>query len=177
MITEKQDILSLHISVNDTTSEILQLVSSFGKKEINIIPFEGSWTAAQVAEHVTKSNTGIAKEFQKKGKICEREPDAGVQHLKSVFLNFTTKLRSPEFILPTRDMYSRETVIRNLKKSIDTLKGVSKNEDLFRVIDHPIFGEVTKLEMLHFVVYHTQRHIHQLKNIIKILEDQKGKKG
>jgi len=34
---------------------------------------------------------------------------------------------------------------------------------LAEIIALPIFGEVTKLELLYFVLYHTQRHIHQLK--------------
>ena len=37
--------------------------------------------------------------------------------------------------------------------------------NLSEMISHSLFGEVTKLELLHFVVYHTQRHIHQLKKI------------
>ena len=175
MTTEKTDAQEIFIAVDNTTLELLQLVSSFDEKEINKIPFEGSWTAAQVAEHVTRSNMGITKEFLKTGKACEREPDAGVQKLKSIFLNFSTKLKSPEFILPTKDIYQKETVVSDLRKSIEDLKEVSRNENLFQIINHAIFGEITRLEMLHFVVYHTKRHIHQLKNIFRIIEDQKRK--
>jgi len=177
MIADKINTKKLFSSLDDTTSEFLRSVSLFEENEINKIPFDGSWTGAQVAEHVTRSNIGITNELQKKGRACEREPDAGVQELKSVFLNFTSKLKSPEFILPTKDSYDKEIVIRDLKKSINELKEISENEDLFRVINHPVFGEVTKLELIHFVVYHTQRHIHQLKNIFKIIEEEKRKSG
>ena len=177
MIADKINIKELFFSLDDVTSEFLRSVSLFDENEINKIPFEGSWTGAQVAEHVTRSNIGITKELQKEGKPCDREPDAGAQELRSVFLNFTTKLKSPEFILPTKNHYHKETVITDLKKSIDNLKEVSEKEDLFRIIDHPIFGEVTKLELIHFVVYHTQRHIHQLKNILKIIKEEKRKPG
>jgi hypothetical protein len=177
MIADKINTKELFSSLDDTTSEFLRSVSLFEENEINKIPFDGSWTGAQVAEHVTRSNIGITKELQKKGRPCEREPDAGVQELKSVFLNFTSKLKSPEFILPTKDSYDKEIVITDLKKSINELKEISENEDLFRIINHPVFGEVTKLELIHFVVYHTQRHIHQLKNIFKIIEEEKRKSG
>lgn len=29
----------------------------------------------------------------------------------------------------------------------------------------PVFGYLTRLEAIYFVIYHTQRHLHQLKNI------------
>ena len=35
----------------------------------------------------------------------------------------------------------------------------------------PVFGEITKLELLHFVLYHTQRHIHQLKKILAAISN------
>ena len=177
MIADKINTKELFSSLDDTTSEFLRSVSLFDENEINKISFEDSWTAAQIAEHVTRSNIGITKELQKEGKTCDREPDAGVQGLRSVFLNFTTKLKSPEFILPTKNVYKKERLIADLKKSIDRLKEEGKQQDLFKEIHHPIFGDVTKLELLHFVVYHTQRHIHQLKNILKIIKEEKRKPG
>ena len=175
MITDKINIKELFSLLDYTTSEFFRSVSLFDENEINKIPFEGSWTGAQVAEHVTRSNRGITKELQKEGKACDREPDAGVDQIKSIFLNFTKKLKSPEFILPTKSVYEKERLIADLKKSIERLKVEGKRQDLFKEIHHPIFGNTTKLELLHFVVYHTQRHIHQLKNIFKIIKEEKRK--
>lgn len=155
--------------LDDTTSKFLELVSLFDEKKINIRPQHDRWTAAQVAEHVTRSNNNISLEMSKEGKVCGREPDLGVEKIKSIFLNFEKKLNSPEFILPTKETYEREAVIHELKTSIDRLMNVAKKEDPFQIINHAIFGEITRFETLYFVVYHTQRHIHQLKNIQKII--------
>jgi len=155
-------------SLDSTTSELLELISSFSETQINEIPSAGSWTAAQVAEHVTKSNIGIIKSLKKDGKPPGRAPDAGVEQLKRTFLDFDKKLQSPEFILPTQDIYQKKLVIDNLGISIAQLRESGDEVSLFEMISHPIFGEITKLELLHFVVYHTQRHIHQLRNIFAI---------
>jgi dihydrofolate reductase len=170
MTTEKPDTKKLFESLDDTTSELLLLVSSFSEKQINEIPSRGSWTAAQVAEHITRSNKGIARALQKEGSITAGNADKRVQELKKVFLDFSTKFLSPEFILPTRDIYRKETLIDDLKKSVEQLKEVSSKVNLFETVNNPPLGELTKLEMLHFVVYHTQRHIHQLKNIFRVTE-------
>jgi hypothetical protein len=169
MTPGKTNTKELFQSLEDTTSEFLELVSSFDEQEINTKAGHGGWTPAQIAEHVTRSNDNITKEMSKEGKICEREPDLGVERIKSIFLNFEKKLNSPEFILPTKEMYGQELVIQELKTSIDRLMDVAKREDPFQIIHHAIFGDVTRLETLYFVVYHTQRHIHQLKNIQKII--------
>jgi len=170
MITERLNTMELFTSLDDATSEFLQLVSSFGEKQINAVPFENSWTAAQVAEHVTKSNSGIALSLQKEGEVIARNPEERARELKETFLNFSTKLQSPKFILPTKDIYSKEEVIAELKKSIWQIKDLSRRVNLSEAIKHPAFGEITKLEMLHFVVYHTQRHIHQIKKIFRTTE-------
>jgi hypothetical protein len=47
-------------------------MSSFSETQINEIPSTGSWTAAQVAEHVTKSNIGIVKSLKKRGNLPGR---------------------------------------------------------------------------------------------------------
>ena len=165
MIAEKLNIEALMKSVELTTSRFLELTSSFHQEDINKIPFDNSWTAAQVAEHVTRSNIGITKSLRQPGKTVSRPVDEGVQQLKNVFLNFEKKLQSPQFILPTRNIYDREWIITHLETSILELRDTAANINYYEAIDHPIFGEITKYELLHFVIYHTQRHKHQLTNI------------
>jgi len=168
MMTDIIDTEELFASFDHTASELLELISSFTETQINEIPFAGSWTAAQVAEHITRSNIGIINFLNKNGKSPDRPPDAIAGQLHKTFLDFETKLQSPEFILPTRDIYQKKLVIDNLEISIVGLKELSRHVNLFEMISHPIFGDITKLELVHFVVYHTQRHVHQLKNIFTI---------
>lgn len=171
MKTEKVYLEEFFVSFEDTGSEFLQMTSSFTEDEINAIPYEDGWTAAQVAEHVTRSNEFIQKGLSEDGKITGRDPDERAGELKKMFLNFDVKMASPDMILPTRFFYEKEAVVDNLKKSIMKLRQLSKTVNLTEAIDDPIFGNITKLELLYFVMYHTQRHAHQLKNIFKIVEN------
>jgi hypothetical protein len=165
-------------SLDDTSSELLQLISSEDPATINTIPsdsndIKNSWSAAQVTSHVTKSNKAIAQALNMEGKTAERNPAERVQELRSMFLDFTTKFQSPEFIRPNQDSYQRDTLIADLKKSTDRLKELRININLSEIISLPAFGEITKLELLHFVLYHTQRHVHQLKNIFREVKNNK----
>lgn len=170
MTTDTINTKELFASLDETWSELLKLISSTDSSTVNTVPFKDSWTAAQLATHVTKSNKAIAQGLNMEGKPVERNPEEGVQHLKKMFLDFTTKFQSPEFIIPENIEYNKEAVIAAFKKSIEQLQNTRTKVNLIEIINLPVFGEVTKLELLHFVLYHTQRHNHQLKKIIKTLQ-------
>lgn len=168
MIREYEEAGELFRSLDVTTSELVALVSQFNETQINTIPFRGSWTAAQVAEHITRSNIGIAQSLKIEGRPTYRDTSENVRKLKEQFLNFDVKLHSPKFILPTRDIYHKEIVIADLKRSIEKLSQTRSIVNLTETLSHPIFGEITRLELFHFVLYHTQRHIHQLREIFRV---------
>lgn len=169
MIRDEMNVKELFIRLDNSTSEFLKLVSSFSEEEINRMPFENSWSAAQVADHVTRSNFSIAKALQLNGTPINRDPAERVEELKDIFLDFATKLRSPSFILPTQDSYEKKTLMARLQHSIEKITELSKETDLTEMINHVAFGDITKLEILHFVIYHTQRHTRQLENILHIV--------
>ena len=160
----------LFAALDGTTNELMELIASVDQQRINAAPFKDSWTPAQLIVHVTKSNRAIAQGLLMKGSPAERHPDAGVQQLKKMFLDFNIKYQSPKFIVPEEEDYNKEEIIAALKKSIERLRDVREKINLSEIISLPPFGEVTKLELLHFVLYHTTRHIHQLKNILHILQ-------
>jgi uncharacterized damage-inducible protein DinB len=157
--------------INKTCENLMNLIISFSQEEINITPFENSWTAAQVISHITRSNRSITQALSMEATAAARRPDARVEELKEIFLDFNTKLKSPDFILPDKDIYNKEKLVENLQQSIDQLLAESAKVNLSGAIQHPAFGDITKLELLHFVLYHTLRHIRQLKNIFQLVEN------
>ena len=169
MRTEPVDAKKLFASLDETWEELLHLVSSTNETLINKIPFKDSWTVAQLATHITKSNYGMAKTLEMQGKAATRDPAEGVPKMKEIFLDFSKKYQSPEFILPAVKVYNKESVLNDLGKSVEQLKDEGKSVELSGLLNVQIFGEVTKLELFYFILYHTQRHIRQLKNILKKL--------
>jgi effector-binding domain-containing protein len=155
---------SLMGELEKTTTELLQTLATFNQETINRIPFEGSWTAAQVGDHLLKSYTGMLQALYGQVKPTERKPDEKVAELKATFLNFDTKLQSPKFIIPTSSVYEKETLLTSLQSTIAQLMETLKATDLSQTcLGFTTFGDITRLEIFHFIVFHTQRHIHQIK--------------
>jgi hypothetical protein len=161
------DTKKLFLSLDETWKKFADLISSAETNSINKIPYEGSWTIGQVARHVTKSNFGMVKALQMHGTIPERDLLQAEPKLKQIFLDFKAKYNSPEFIIPEAIEYQKEDILDDLKNSIQQLKEQREKQDLSELLNLEILGELTKLELLYFVLYHTQRHIHQLENILE----------
>ncbi len=173
MPNNKLNTQDLFVSLGNTITELVELISSADSTKINAIPFNDSWTAAQLASHITKSNKAITQAMNMEGKKTGRDPGERIQELKNMFLNYETKFQSPDFIMPTKDIYEKKILVDDLKNSIKQFKDAGWSIDLSEIISLPSFGEITKLELAWFVLYHTQRHIHQLKNIFASLENNK----
>jgi len=156
----------LFAALEKTWKELSDLAQSTPANEFNKVPFTDSWTVAQLITHVTKSNRAIGQGMEMPGKPADRNPESGVPKLKKMFLDFEAKYQSPDFIVPEDILYEKATVIRLLDQSVDTIRQSADRQQLNEIINLPIFGEISKVELLHFVLYHTQRHIHQLKHIL-----------
>jgi len=154
--------------IDSTAAELLQLIDSFDQSSFNTVPFQGSWTPGQVAEHLLLSTAGIAKAVIGKTEPTQRDPAQFVAPLRDAFLDFSTKMKSPDFIIPSEDPKDKTSLISELSEAWHTIAAAAKTQDLTATcldFKFPTLGFVTRLELISFGVVHTKRHIWQLKNI------------
>ncbi|MEO6452453.1 MAG: DinB family protein [Ginsengibacter sp.] len=170
MITETSDKNELFTAIDEAVSELVSLMSSLDENQINSVPYQDSWTAAQLLTHVTKSTNGMAKAMLMESKPAKRDPGEKILHLKNAFLDFSSKMESPDFIVPGEGPYGKQAVINEINKSFQQFKEDTNKANLTDIVKGLPLGEITKLEILHFVLYHTQRHLHQMKKIYDALK-------
>jgi len=156
--------------VSNAFAGFLQAFSSISREDVNKIPYADSWTAAQVVLHVTKSTAFMIRLVDTQGVAARRNPDARVDELEKFFLNFSVKLDAPEMIVPPPGEYEKEILIENLESLTCMLLEKSSLTNLDEMITGTILGDVTRLELLYFVSFHTRRHTHQLERIAAALE-------
>ncbi|MBL0741203.1 DinB family protein [Chryseolinea lacunae] len=162
----------LLILLDTTTHDLLHVLASFTPQQFNTVPFEGSWTPGQVAEHVYKSEAGIPKLWSGRVIPTLRKPDEKADTLKSIFLDYTIKMESPEFILPSNTPKDKDTLINQLRTNRFAIRHLAETIDLtltFPDFPFPTFGELTGIEWATFVVCHAKRHTRQLQNLHRVL--------
>jgi hypothetical protein len=165
MATGTTDKSELFIAIDVAVSELSGLVSSLDENKINVVPYKDSWTAGQLIRHVTKSTNGMTKAMSKESKPATRNPGEKIPELKKAFLDLSNKMKSPDFIVPEEGPYEKQAAIGELNKSFEQFKESTNKVNLNDIVKGLPLGEITKLEILHFVLYHTQRHLHQMKKI------------
>lgn len=155
-----------------TLGELIYILGSFEEGSINIVPFEGSWTAAQVGEHLRKSYHGMLKMLSGRTTPTDREPDEKVKEIRRDFGDFSIRMTSPDFVVPGNKQYDREELLQSLSALKTEIVNAANHFDLSETcmeFAFPVYGHLTRLETINFIIVHTQRHIHQLKNIYQKL--------
>jgi len=168
----KTMVTEIRVEFGKTSDELIQMISSTSDEQFNEIPFDGSWSVAQVGEHLLKSY-GIVKVLNGQGAETKRLPGKEIVQVKKIFLDFDAKYKSAEALLPTDEPIEKEELLRGLQKRISQINEVIQTKDLTETcIDRPFkgIGDLTRMEWLHVILFHTQRHIHQIENILKSLE-------
>lgn len=164
----------LKIEIISTFEQLYQTLSLFTQGEINAIPFEGSWTSGQVARHIIKSTSGLKQICDNNTQKLAVNPEEKVPALKQIFLDFSSKMNSPEFIYPEIKDYDKELLLSSIQKIEKELVYITENYDLGLTcmeFEMPGFGNLTIYELVSFAVIHTKRHIYQLTNIYKALRN------
>ncbi|HKO79459.1 MAG TPA: DinB family protein [Chitinophagaceae bacterium] len=168
-----QDILA---GMTKTVNKLLQAIDDFPEEKFNTVPFEGSWTPAQVSDHILKSVSGVLELLYATTKLTSRNPDEKVDAIKAMFLDFTIKMKSPDFVLPRNTPIEKETMLSAWEDLKIKILEATRTLDLSATcaaFELPVFEELTRSEWVWFAIYHMQRHTHQLKNIYEILINQK----
>ncbi|KAA2238915.1 DinB family protein [Chitinophaga agrisoli] len=153
-------------SFETTFTSLLQILSAFNQEQLNTVPFEGSWTAGQLGRHLQKG--AITDTLTGPSKPTMRQPDEKMPIIESIFLDFNTKMQSPDFVRPEDMVYDRDRLIHELSQIVARTEAAIQVQDLtltYTEFDIPGIGEMTRMEWIHFGVCHAQRHIRQLKNI------------
>ncbi|MBT1703785.1 DinB family protein [Chryseosolibacter indicus] len=165
-----KEVLSEFIKVNADFNNTLNM---FEEEQLFMSPQPGSWSAAEVAEHVVLSDQGMYRFITGNSVPTKRKPDAHVNEIREMFLDFSFKMNSPEFIIPKGIFTSKKEIDGNLGEIVAMLTKQIGSIDLTQTcldIDIPEFKESTRLEIVHFLIVHTQRHHHQLQKIEAIIK-------
>lgn len=78
-------------------------------------------------------------------------------------------MKSPDFIVPQEKEYNQQELIKTLTAIKDEIAEAIETLDTNKTctgFELPNSGFITRAEAITFTIVHTQRHIHQLRNMI-----------
>lgn len=153
-------------------SQTINLLGSMSEDALNKAPFAGSWTAAQVARHLYKSQKGTDTMMLQPSDEAGRDPGERIENYKEILTNYEHKMESPGFLIPEEKKYDKDKLINALqevKGEILPVIGTANLNELAPIGDETPLKGSTKLEIVHFLLYHTIRHNRQIEKIKEML--------
>jgi hypothetical protein len=160
----------LQKKITETFEQLNGILSSFSEDKLNEAPDKGSWTAGQVIQHLIMASSGFPEMCSGPTEKTTRKHDEKVKDIAALFLNFTIKMQSPEFIIPSDTKYNKNSLTLSLQKIEEDLLHVTETYDLTLTClnsEIPTFGKFTIYEWINFTLIHIQRHIKQLNSIFQ----------
>ncbi|MDB5271998.1 MAG: hypothetical protein JWO58_365 [Chitinophagaceae bacterium] len=159
----------LDTNTNALTELLLEVDVAFFDR----LPSPESWSSAQVAEHIYVLDRFIYSILNGEIETSTRPADEKVTLIQSVMNNRTRTLNAPDPIVPLGKVKDQQIIITKIitaRKDIHRFIQVADLTPVCLAFTHKGFGPMTRLEWILFLIAHTQRHFHQLKNISEALQ-------
>jgi DinB superfamily len=137
----------IQAEISKALAELHEVFSRFEQEQVNVVPFEGSWTAGQLLRHMNMSNSGFVQLLNGTVSDTQRNPDELVETIKADLLDFTIKMQSPEAIQPPKIIYDKEKLLSSLKKIQEHLNQSIETLDLTKTcmdFELPVYGFLTR---------------------------------
>lgn len=162
-------------TVDRNTRAVLDLAKTCSKEKLAFGP-EGGWNILQILEHLYLTDKRIIQIMaQPSEAVAASDEVFGDAKLKDFMVTQRgRRIEAPDALKPTgavRDLGEFETLFlktRNeLKEAVES--GKIQMDDKLR--KHRIFGDMTQRDWIYFLIHHTDRHVEQIKDLLKRFEN------
>lgn len=175
-VTQTQDMYTQDIISRDYHANLDYLkgvISEISLEVFSVQPNVHSWSINHIIEHILNVEKSTKAIGNRPTEETDRSPSIKINDIKSRALNFEVKVQAPTAVLPTKERSDHQKMLEELEITrIGILKqGNEKGwHQIITIIKHPIFGAMTRLEWLYFNIYHVERHIHQIRQTLHIVQ-------
>ena len=168
--------MTLQEKLQANTSALFNSIDSIAQSQAQFKPSSTSWSILECVEHVFLVNVSVSKNITilAPEKIENDKTELfGEGKLNHLLVNKRDafKVIAPEFASPKGKFITIEDAKQNITSII--------NEITNYILTHPIeqethsikhfrLGEMTKVDWIHFLISHTNRHILQIEEVKKL---------
>lgn len=145
-------------------------------------PAAGSWSVAQIIQHLALVEDRVIKDLGKEVSRPPRKVSFAKRFVPtSIVSSRLLRVKAPQAVNPetnagpadVKEIPGKATAIANYNRARNDLKTLcaTHGNERFRqiVFKHPFLGEIDGVATVSFVGYHEQRHYKQIREVLKKL--------
>jgi uncharacterized damage-inducible protein DinB len=161
-------------NLQTTHDKFLQSIAGLSQKQWTFKPGPDRWSVAEVAEHITVSESTILGLIQKQVMASPAAPEKREQvkgkdeMILQRMPDRSHKAQAPEFLRPTGRWLTEADVTKAFEESRKvTMDYVRTTNDDLRdhFFDHPVFGTMDGYQWLLLLSSHSARHTAQIEEV------------
>jgi hypothetical protein len=159
---------TLNKALESAFDEFIDAFSSFDESQINVIPFAGSWTPAQVAVHIILATDGVPDTTNKP---ADREVDFYLPRIRPWWEDLSKKFNAPIPLQPDDRTRFKNEILEELYRVREKDMEIIAEQDLTPIcldFELPTIGYLSRYEWLWFIQMHLKRHSYQLQNMLNL---------
>jgi hypothetical protein len=167
MALEKE---KLRIAFSNAYDEFIATFSSFDENNINSIPFEGSWTPAQVALHIILATDGLPDSTTRP---LDRDVDLYLPRIRPWWEDMSQKFKAPQPLYPDNKPRLKKDLLAEMQRVRNKDLSIILEQDLSLIcldFELPTIGLLTRYEWLWFMEMHLKRHLFQLEKMLPAMQ-------
>lgn len=163
------DKAQLLAELDASTEGLLQTLQTFDDAGFNRQPSSTEWSPAGIAEHLLILDVIANKILRTEAVPSTRPSDSKAALIRQVMEDSGTKRVAPETVLPKGGEKKVSEMVAALRLQRDALKEAIQTTNLSEACTtrkHPALGTLTRLEWIHFIIHHTERHRQQMERLV-----------
>lgn len=150
------------------TNQLLELIASFDYAHFNREAADKGWTAGQVAEHLLLVDLSIIKVLNGRTAPIERDYQELINTISERMGNSDQKIEAPDRLIPSevaKDSAALSEKILGTRKVLLQLVVTREINQSFPDSPHRIYGVMSGVEWINFLIHHCKRHIRQMEQL------------
>lgn len=153
---------------NENQNDLWSIVEGLTDEELNKKGQDGSWSIAQILEHLLLTDLYVLKEMEENLKKIEAK-EKPVHYT----VNRSHKVQAPKELEPSNEYQTLASLKDKMTVSRlaleNKIRQFSEDDLTEHSLHHFIFGMVSLKQWLPFINYHEKRHIEQIQEIKRTL--------
>lgn len=171
MPTTKENLLS---DLDANTDALIERILNFDPALFDQQPADGSWSAAQLTEHIYVLDRLIFNILTGETEASQRPANEKLATIEAVMNNRSRTIKAPDPIVPLGKVKDQQVLITKIITARKDIHKLIQTADLSPIclgFIHKGFGPMTRLEWIVFLMVHSERHFHQYQRIANTLHN------
>ena len=165
--------------LDSTAKNLLESISKLSDQQLKYKVNPQMWSIHECFEHIVITEIAVYRILMQHGlenaDTASETERIGKVKMEKLLSDRSVKTEAPDDVKPVGRFSSldelRDKFLSNRERIAEALKNNSIVFDS-RIIPHPVLGEMTKKDWLHFMIHHCERHCKQIEEIKSFIQFQ-----